>query len=152
MENSMLRSLSLCLALVVGGVSATAIAASDPILTRQKIMKSVGGAAGASAGMMKGEIAFDAKVASLAIRTFNAAAHSYGNYFPEGSDTGMKTRASPKIWQDMAGFEAKLAQFQKDTDAAADAKPQNLDEFKAVVGPVFDNCKSCHETYQLPKS
>jgi cytochrome c556 len=151
MENLMLRSLSVCLALAVCSVSATAIAASDPILVRQKIMKSSGGAAGVSGGMMKGKIAFDAKVATAAIRTLNAAAYTYGNYFPAGSDTGMKTRASPKIWQDMAGFEAKLAQFQKDTDAAAAAKPQDLDAFKAAMGPVFGNCKGCHEVYQLPK-
>ena len=148
----MLRSLSICLALAVGGVSATAIAASDPILVRQKIMKANGGAAGVSGGMMKGEIAFDAKVATAAIRTHNAVAYTFGNFFPEGSETGMKTRASPKIWQDMAGFEAKLAQFQKDTDAAAAAKPADLDAFKAVMGPVFKNCKSCHEDYRTKKN
>ena len=59
---------------------------------------------------------------------------------------------SPKIWQDMAGFEAKLAQFQKDTDAAAAAKPADLDAFKAVVGPVLKNCKGCHEDYRVKKN
>ena len=147
----MLRSLSVSLALVIGGVSATAIAADDPIMVRKLIMRSNGGAAGVAGGMMKGEIAFDAKVATAAIRTLNAAAYTVGNYFPAGSETGMKTRASPKIWQDMAGFEAKLAQFQKDTDAAAAAKPADLEAFKAAVGPVLANCKGCHETYQLPK-
>ena len=148
----MFRSLSICLALAVGGISATALAASDPILVRQKIMKANGGAAAVSGGMMKGEIAFDAKVAKAAIRTMNAVAYSYGDYFPAGSETGMKTRASPKIWQDMAGFEAKLTQFQKDTDAAAAAEPADLDAFKAVMGPVFKNCKGCHDTYQIPKT
>ncbi len=148
----MLRNLSFCLALAVGGVSATAIAASDPILVRQKIMKSVGGAAGASAGMMKGEIAFDPKVANLALRTLNAAAYSYGNYFPEGSQSGMETRASPKIWQDMAGFEARLAKFQQDTDAAAAAEPKELEAFKAVMGPVLQNCKACHEAYRVERN
>ena len=147
----MIRGLSICLALAVGSVSATAIAASDPILVRQKIMKSNGGAAGVSGGMMKGEIAFDAKVANAAIRTMNAVAYTFGNYFPAGSETGMETRAAPKIWQDMAGFEAKLAQFRKDTDAAAAAKPADLDAFKAVMGPVFKNCKGCHEDYRIKK-
>ncbi len=144
----MIRSLSICLALAVGSVSATAIAASDPILVRQKIMKANVGAASVSGGMMKGEIAFDAKVAKAAIRTMNAVAYSFGDYFPAGSETGMKTRASPKIWQDMAGFEAKLAQFRKDTDAAAAANPADLDAFKAVMVPIFKNCNSCHEAYR----
>ncbi len=147
----MLRSLSICLALVVGGVSATALAASDPILVRQKIMKANNAAARVAGGIIKGEIAFDAKVATAAIRTMNAAAYTYGNYFPAGSETGMKTRADPKIWSDMAGFEAKLAQFQKDTDAAAAAKPADLDAFKAAMGPVFKNCKGCHEDYRTKK-
>ena len=100
---------------------------------------------------MKGEIAFDTKVATAAIRTMNAVAYTFGNHFPTGSETGMKTQAAPKIWSDMAGFEAKLAQFQKDTDAAAAAKPADLDAFKAAMGPVFKNCKGCHEDYRLKK-
>ena len=148
----MLRSLSVCLALAICGVSATAIAASDPILVRQKIMKSNGGAAGVTGGMMKGEIAFDAKVATAAIRTMNAVSYTFGNYFPAGSETGMETTAAPKIWQDMAGFEAKLAQFQKDTDAAAAAEPKDLEAFKVAMGPVMKNCKGCHEDYRIKKN
>jgi cytochrome c556 len=151
LEISMIRSLSVCLALAVGGISATALAASDPILVRQKIMKANNAAARVAGGMLKGEIAFDAKVATAAIRTMNAVAYTYGDYFPAGSETGMKTRADPKIWSDMAGFEAKLAQFQKDTDAAVAAKPQDLDAFKAAMGPVFGNCKGCHEDYRTAK-
>ena len=148
----MLRSLSVCLALAVGAVSATAIAAGDPISTRQIIMKSAGGAAGVSGGMMKGEIAFDAKVATAAIRTLNAVSHTVGNHFPAGSDTGMETTASPKIWQDMAGFEAKLAKFQQDTAAAAKTKPEDLEAFKVAIGPVLGNCKGCHEEYRIKKN
>jgi len=147
----MLRSLSVCLALAIGAVSTTAIAAGDPIEVRKKIMKSVGGVAKPAGAMLKGEMAFDPVVANAAIRTMNAAAYTVGNHFPVGSETGMETTVSPKIWEDMAGFEAKLAQFQKDTDAAAAAKPQDLDAFKAAMGPVLGNCKGCHEVYQLPK-
>jgi cytochrome c556 len=152
MEILMLRSLSVCVALAIGAVSTTAIAAGDPIEVRKKLMRANGGAAGVAGGMLKGEIAFEAKAADAAIRTLNAVAYSFGNYFPAGSETGMETRASPKIWEDMAGFEAKLVQFQKDTDAAAAAKPADLDAFKAAMGPVMGNCKGCHETYQLPKN
>lgn len=130
---------------------AQAAAADDPILNRQKLMKANSGAAGVTVGMIKGEIPFDAKVAAAAIRTMNAVAYTFGNNFPTGSETGMNTRAAPKIWQDMSGFEAKLAQFQKDTDAAAGADPADLDAFKAAMEPVMKNCSSCHEEYRTEK-
>jgi len=148
----MLRSFSVCLALAVCSVSATAIAASDPILVRQKIMKSNGAVAKPAGAMLKGEMEFDPVVANAAIRTMNAVAYTFGNHFPAGSETGMDTTAAPKIWEDMAGFEAKLAQFQKDTDAAAAAEPKDLEAFKAAMGPVFKNCKGCHEDYRIKKN
>ena len=147
----MLRSLSVCLALAIGAASTTAIAASDPILVRQKIMKSNGAVAKPAGAMLKGEMDFNPDVANAAIRTMNAVAYTFGNYFPTGSESGMKTRADPKIWSDMAGFEAKLAKFQKDTDAAAAAEPKDLEAFKAAMGPVFESCKSCHDEYRTEK-
>lgn len=148
----MIKHVSLCLALVAGSVAPTAIAAEDPITTRKAIMKSVGAAAGAGGGMLKGEIAFDPKVATLALATMNAASHSFGDYFPEGSDSGMETTASPKIWEDMAGFSEKLTKFQADAQAAVDSKPATLEAFKTAFGNVAQNCKGCHETYRIKKN
>lgn len=148
----MLRSLSVCLALAIGVASTTAIAAGDPIDVRKKIMKSVGGVAKPTGAMLKGEMPFDPIIANAAIRTMNAAAYTVGNHFPAGSETGMDTTASPKIWQDMAGFEAKLAKFQQDTDAAAKAEPKDLEAFKAAMGSVMGSCKGCHEDYRVKKN
>ena len=148
----MIKHVSLCLALAIGGFSASAFAAEDPISARKAIMKSVGAAAGAGGGMLKGEIPFDPKIATLALRTMNAAAYSFGDYFPEGSETGMDTTASPKIWQDMAGFSEKMAKFRADADAAANSKPETLEAFKAAFGSVAQNCKGCHETYRIKKN
>ncbi len=114
-------------------------------------MKANSGAAGVAGGVMKGEIPFDAKVATAAIRTMNAVAYTFGDYFPAGSETG-ETRASPKIWEDMDGFLAKLAQFQADTDAAVAADPKDLEAFQAAMGPVFANCSSWHDVYRLPRN
>ncbi|HMB48601.1 MAG TPA: cytochrome c [Afifellaceae bacterium] len=148
----MIKYVSLGLVLAVGCVSATASAAEDPIVTRKAIMQSVGAAAGAGGGMLKGEIPFNPAVATLSLRTMRAAAHSYGSFFPEGSDTGMETTASPKIWEDMAGFSEKLAKFQADADAAVEAKPADLESFKTAFGSVAQNCKGCHEAYRVKKN
>jgi cytochrome c556 len=135
-----------CLSVAVAAAAAYAV--EDPILTRQKLMKSNGGAAGAASAMLKGEIPFHAAVGRAALMTMNAVAYSYGDYFPEGSQAG-DTKASPKIWEDPQGFAAALAEFQQDTDAALQADPQDLDAFKAAFGPVAENCKTCHETFRL---
>ncbi len=146
------------LALAVSALAfsaAAAFAADDPIAARKALMGANGAAAGVSAAMMKGDLDYNPAVAKAAIATFNAVAHSVGAFFPEGSDMGADTTASPKIWEDMAGFETQLAKFQADAAAAMQASgkdgPADLDAFKAAVGPVFGNCKSCHESWRVKK-
>lgn len=124
----------------------------DPIGTRQALMKATGAAAKVGGGMAKGELAFDPVVASLVLATFNASSHAVGHYFPEGSETGQETKASPKIWEDRAGFEEKLVGFQQASAAAVTANPQDLDGFKTAFGDVAKNCKACHESYRVEKN
>lgn len=132
----------------------TAMAADDPIAVRKHIMDSVGAAAGLSGGMMKGEVAYSPAAGKSAIATMVAAASAFGTFFPEGSDTG-DTTASPKIWEDAAGYQAALDKFGADAGAAMAASgkdgPADLDAFKAAMGPVMGNCKSCHEAYRVKK-
>jgi cytochrome c556 len=128
--------------------AAGAYAVEDPLFTRQSLMDANGAAAGAGAAMLKGEVPFNEAVAKSVFQTMHAVAYSYGDYFPAGSDKG-KTKASPKIWEDMAGFQAALQQFQKDIDAAVAAKPADLDSFKAAFSQVAGNCKACHDKYKI---
>ncbi|GAB4522959.1 MAG: cytochrome c [Roseibium sp.] len=135
----------------LGFAGAAAQAADDPIATRQAIMASVGAAAGLSGGMMKGEIAYAPAAGKAAIATARAAALTFGDFFPAGSDQGT-TGAAPTIWENADGFAAELAKFTEATAAAAEASgksgPADLDAFKAAMGPVLGTCKSCHETYR----
>jgi len=132
----------------------TAMAADDPVGVRKQIMTSVGAAAGLGGGMMKGEIDYTPAAGKAAIATMAAAAASFGSFFPEGTDAG-DTTASPKIWEDAAGFQAALDKFAADAGAAMAASgkdgPADLDAFKAAMGPVMGNCKSCHEAYRVKK-
>ncbi len=144
----------LLLALSIVTLSASAgLAADDPIAVRKALMQSTGAAAGVAGGLMKGEIPYNPVVAKAAIATMNGVSHAYGDFFPEGSDMGADTTASPKIWEDAAGFSEALTKFQTDTAAAMQASgkdgPADLDAFKAAMGPVFDNCKSCHEAFRV---
>ncbi|QKV18689.1 c-type cytochrome [Oricola thermophila] len=142
------------LAIAVIAASATAaLSADDPIAQRKALMQANGGAAGLSAGMMKGEIDYSPAAGKAAITALHATAMTFGDFFPEGSDMGADTKASPKIWEDPAAFEAELAKFQSATAAAVQASgragPADLDAFKAAVGPVLGTCKSCHESFQI---
>ncbi|WP_223385575.1 c-type cytochrome [Oricola cellulosilytica] len=147
----MRKSLFVLSMLAVSGV--TAVASEDPVATRKALMQSNGAAAGLSGGMMKGEIPYNAAAAKAALASFNAAATAFGDYFPEGSDMDANTTASPKIWEDMEGFEAELDKFQTAAAAAMQAAgkdgPADLDAFKAAAGSVLGTCKDCHEGYRV---
>lgn len=56
--------------------------------------------------------------------------------------------ASPKIWQNKADFDAKLAAFVK---AAEENKGgvTNLDGMKVAFQNVSKTCDACHETYRV---
>ncbi|MDZ5698385.1 cytochrome c [Chelativorans sp. M5D2P16] len=137
-------------ALLVSSVAV--VAADDPIAVRQSLMQAVAGAAGASGGMLKGEIDYNPVVAKAAIATLYGVSQAYGDYFPEGSQNG-DTDAAPEIWEDMEGFHNALADFQADAAAAFEAAgkdgPADLAAFKAAVQPVLSNCRDCHESFRI---
>lgn len=139
-------------ALIGAAGFAPALAADEPQVVRQEMMKKVGGATGAMAKMVKGEADFDAAAALAALTTISEVAGSIGDYFPEGSEEGFETEAAPEIWLDTEGFMAKLAQFKADADAGVAAAPADLDGLKAVFGPLTRNCGSCHESFRIKKS
>jgi cytochrome c556 len=143
-----LKGVAFSLLMIVG--CGAAQATDDPVETRKKLMLGNAGAAGAAVAMLKGEIPFSPAVANAVFATMNATAHAYGDYFPEGSDTG-DTEAAPAIWEDMAGFQAAVAKFREDTGAAVAAKPETLEAFQPVFASVAQNCNSCHEDYRIEK-
>lgn len=138
-------------AFAVGVVSTAAVATEDPILTRKKLMQSNGASAGAAQAMIKGETPFNPAVAKAALQNFNSVGYAFGDYFPAGSDQG-DTRASPKIWEEMAAFQAEVARFRDDAQAALDSKPETLEAFQTAMGTMGQHCQSCHEKYRLERN
>ncbi len=126
-----------------------ALGADDPIDVRQKIMTSVGKSGGLLFGMVQGQDGFRRARRKHRSRCASSCRRAtIGDYFPDGSETGEHTCASPKIWEDRAGFDAVVAKFKERTSAAYSAAPKDVDALKAAVGPVFDLCGECHETYR----
>jgi len=131
--------------------SAVVLAQLSPQEQRHELMEGVGDAAKPVGAMLKGEQPFDAAIVMQSLQTFDKAAAEVGALFPEGTETGHDTEAKSTIWTDRAGFEANLKAWSDAVDAAIAAAPQDLDALNAAAGPVFKECKSCHEGYRVEK-
>lgn len=141
----------LILAFALTALSATASFA-DPIADRQALMKANGKAVGSIVPIAKGEAPFDAAAVAAAFAAINEGAMKLdvATLFPAGSDKG-DTTASPKIWEDAAGFQAAVDKFKADAAAAAASNPADLAAFQTQFGTLTKNCGTCHETYRIKK-
>jgi len=143
----MLRSVLVAFGLAVG-VSAV-LAQANPIAERRDTMKAVGAATRDGAAMAKGEAPFDAAKAQAVFKVYADAAKKMPGLYPDNTKTGGETTASPKVWEDQAGFKAAFAKFE--ADAAKGAAVTDLAGFRAAFGDATKNCGSCHEAYRIKK-
>ena len=126
-----------------------ASASDDPVHERHELMEGVGDAAKPIGKMFKGERAYDMEVVMASLKTWQDASRRFGDLFPVGSETGEGTEAAPAIWEDRAGFDEALDKFRQATEAALAASPETLEAAKPAIGPVFETCKGCHDTYRI---
>lgn len=135
------------LAIGIGAVSAQ----QNPIEARKALMKANGQQAQIGSRMVKGEESFDLGKAKTIFATYQDSSVKVKDLFPPNSQTGGETAADPRIWQNMADFQAKLAKFGVDAKEAS-GKIKDLDSFRAAFADVMKNCGGCHETYRIKKS
>jgi cytochrome c556 len=135
------------------GVGAV-VAQQDVVKQTQTVMKGNGKNAGALAAMVKGEKPYDQATVDTALAQFEDTAKKLPTLFPE-STKGLKPEGdyspSPKIWEDKAGFDAKIASFAK---VVSEAKPKikDIDTLKANFPAIGKECGACHETFRLKNS
>lgn len=141
----------------VAGVAAAFLGASavlaqqNPIVARQNLMKANGKETKTGAQMAKGEKPFDLATAKKIFATYENAAQKLPDLFPPDSKTGHKTRAAPKIWENMADFKAHIDRFGAEAKKA-EASVTDLASFKKAFGAVTKVCSNCHEDYRLEKN
>ena len=145
-----LKTIAAAAALAVLGASAV-VAADEPQVARQELMKKVGGAMGALAGIAKGEKPYDAEIVKASLTTMGDVSKTFADQFPAGSETGAETEASPKIWENMDDFKAKTAELGKVAETTLASLPADQAGVAAALGPLGKNCASCHETYRIKK-
>ena len=126
----MFRTVVIAGALLIG---VGAVMAQDAVKDAQAVMKANGKNAGALAGMVKGEKPYDQAAVDAAFAQFTETAKKLPTLFP-ASMKGMKLEgdydASPKVWDDKAGFDEHAASFAKTVDEAK-SKIKDLDTLKA---------------------
>ena len=141
--------------LIVGGALLLGMGAvwaqQDSLKEVQTLMKGNGKNAGAMSAMIKGEKPYDQATVDSALAQFADTAKKLPNLFP-ASAKGVKLdgdySTSPKVWEDKAGFDAKIASFAK-VVGEAKGKIKDLDSLKANVPAVGKECGGCHETYRV---
>jgi cytochrome c556 len=134
-------AVSLCVTAVV--------AQTDPVKTREDLMKQNNAHAKVLVQMMRGQKPFDAKAVEAAFAQWADTAEKLPGLFPKGSEKGGDNRASPKIWENKKDFDQKAAEFAK---VVADNRAKavgSLDGLKTAVAAVGKSCDNCHEDYRL---
>ncbi|MBR0741320.1 cytochrome c [Bradyrhizobium liaoningense] len=141
--------------LIVGGTLLLGMGAvwaqQDSVKEVQTLMKGNGRNAGAMSAIVKGEKPYDQATVNSALAQFEDTAKKLPNLFP-ASAKGVKLdgdySASPKVWEDKAGFDAKIANFAK-VVGEAKSKVKDLDSLKANLPAIGKECGACHETYRI---
>ena len=131
------------------------IAQQDVANQTQTTMKATGRALGAVLSpMVKGEKPYDQATVNTSLTQLEETAKKLPTMFPD-SIKGVKIEgdyhSSPKIWEDKAGFAAKIDSFAKAV-AEVKGKIKDLDSLKAAVPAIGKECSSCHETFRLKNS
>ena len=132
------------------GVSAV-VAQANVAAQTQTTMKNNAKALGGMIAMVKGEKPYDQATVDASFAVLDETAKKLPTMFPD-SIKGVKVEgdysSSPKVWEDKAGFTAKIQSFSK-VLAEAKSKIKDLDSLKANAPAIGKECGGCHETFRL---
>ena len=143
-------------ALVVGALllgAGAVMAQQDLVKQNQDTMKSNAKNLGGMVAMVKGEKPFDKATVTAALAQLDETAKKLPTMFPDsikGMNPGGDYEVSPKIWEDKAGFQARIDAFAKIV-AEAKTKITDLDTLKATAPAIGKECGNCHETFRIKK-
>ena len=148
----MMRTVVVAATLLLG-VSAV-MAQQDAVKVAQDTMKANGkNLGGVLSPMFKGEKPYDQAAVDAALAQLDDTAKKLPAMFPVSlKDAKWEGDYSPssKIWDDKAGYDAKVASFAK-VVTEAKAKIKDLDSLKANFPGIGKECGACHETFRLKK-
>jgi cytochrome c556 len=135
-----------CLSL---GLACAAVSAGNPVEERQATMKQVGQTMKEANAFTSAATPYDAAKVKGLMDGVAANAKKLKGLYPADSASDPKTAADPKVWQNKADFEKRLAEM--GTLATAAGKAKDTDSFKAAFKSLGETCKSCHDVYRMKK-
>ena len=125
---------------------------AQAIATRQGYMKIVLWEAGPLFGMAKGDMAYDAEAANTHAANLKIISQYpvAGLFIPGTSnvDRPGKTRALPKIWEDMNGFGKAFTDWQTAVAALGNEAGNGQPALAAAVGELGKTCGGCHKPFR----
>ncbi len=126
----------------------------NQIEARQALMNVYRFNLGMLGAMAKGEMPYDASMASDAANNlFAAASMRNGAMWPAGSDMSAPglanmTAAKPDIWGENSGVGEKSQAFRAAAEAMSATAGDGLDALRSNMGALGDGCKGCHEPFR----
>jgi cytochrome c556 len=145
MIKRMIAASLICLA----GATA-AFSASELGDKREADMKKIGGATAQLAGIAKGDKPYDAAVVKASLTTINTTIKEFPTLFP-ADKPDEDGHASPKIWEDMAGFKAHATELASVSDKLLAALPADQKAVGGALGEIGKVCSACHQDFRLKK-
>ena len=146
-----MKRVLLTAAVLVLGATAV-IAQQDVVKQTQAQMKATGKAVGGTLSpMVKGEKPYDQAAVNEALKTLDDTAKQLPKMFPASIKAAKfdgDYHPSPKVWEDAAGFNAKIEDFAKAVSEAK-AKIKDAESLKAGFPAVGKACSNCHETFRV---
>ena len=144
--------------LVVVGLTLAfaASAAKDPnekaIKARKAVMTLQSWYAGPLFAMAKGDMEYDADMASANAAHLNMMANVEGGaMWPQGTDNGAyagKTRALSEIWTTWPAVGEKDQALKDAAASLAEVAGDGLDALRSKIGAVGKACKGCHDDFR----
>jgi cytochrome c556 len=123
------------------------------IEARQKALKDMGAAMKTISDQMKsGAPALDQ--VRPAVQTIKTHSTELPTWFPAGTgpESGVKTEALAKIWEDQPTFQAAAQRLADEAAKLSDvATGEDLAAIGAQVGATGAACKNCHENFRMKK-
>ena len=152
----MLTSMLIVAAAVASVGTATAVLAdgheNPAVKARRGYFQVILFNAGPLFGMAKGEVEYDAELASSLAANLDAlSGMSVINMYPAETHNEAlagQTRALAKIWENTPDFVEKYEAFGAATDALVAKAGGGLDGLREAVGQLGGSCKGCHDNYR----
>jgi cytochrome c556 len=129
------------------------MAQQDLVKQNQDTMKANAKNLGGMIAMVKGEKPYDQATVTAALAQLDETAKKLPTMFPDsikGMNPGGDYEVSAKIWDDKAGFKARIDSFAK-VVTEAQSKITDLDTLKANAPAIGKECGNCHETFRIKK-